>query len=382
MKTRDSANSPAQLDSPGGYRDRRVDFWRGICIAGMVTWHLMTHPAFPTWIAFGVIQSFNFVAEGFVFLAGISIGFREVTRGSTDARRHLKRAANLLLTHYMIVVGLVLLFCLSDVFGKLPPEHRPLEIIWSIVSLRYQPYLGDVLTVFVFLFALTPLALAVRRRFGDGPLVIASLSLFLLSHLLYLPGGRELARAVELNAHGAFDVNTWQLVFVLGIVSGARFMTEFNCDLVTRWRSSVWIVVVSSFALMFAYRLMVESDADWSSRVPAMFVFARHPLTIARLAYVLAQMLLIAMLTMQFWPVLRRSWLVQCVVILGRHSLTVFAWSIFLDYLLKGWLTEMVAGPGLAFAALLIELTVLLGLAYRLEAKSERLKGRPVLAAT
>jgi len=40
----------------------------------MVSWHLLTHPSFPRWLAFGVIQPFNFVAEGFVLLAGASVG--------------------------------------------------------------------------------------------------------------------------------------------------------------------------------------------------------------------------------------------------------------------------------------------------------------------
>jgi len=63
----------------------------------MVSWRLLSHPAFPGWVAFPLIQSMNFVAEGFVFLAGVSCGIREVQRGRIAVAHHLNRAARLLL---------------------------------------------------------------------------------------------------------------------------------------------------------------------------------------------------------------------------------------------------------------------------------------------
>src|SRR5256885_14174401 len=87
-------------------RDRRIDFWRGLCLFGMVSWTLLTHPSFPRWLAFGVIQPFNFVAEGFVLLAGTAVGLN-VARKRSVPSRHLQRAGAILGVHYGLV-GFVL----------------------------------------------------------------------------------------------------------------------------------------------------------------------------------------------------------------------------------------------------------------------------------
>ena len=138
-------------------RDDRIDFWRGLCIVGMVSWHLLTHRSYPRGLAFCVIQGFNFVAEGFVFLAGASIGLVAARPGAArdlDARC-LRRAVRLLLAHYAVVTALAIP-ALVDHVGT----DRVVATAREILTLQYQPYLGDVLTVFVFLFALTPLLLA------------------------------------------------------------------------------------------------------------------------------------------------------------------------------------------------------------------------------
>src|SRR5712664_1676323 len=55
-------------------RDERLDFLRGTCIFGMVIWHLLSHDSFPKWFSLPIIQGFNFVAEGFILLAGVGVG--------------------------------------------------------------------------------------------------------------------------------------------------------------------------------------------------------------------------------------------------------------------------------------------------------------------
>ena len=147
---------------PSSTRDEKLDFWRGLCIVGMVSWHLLSHPSFPRALSFAVIQSFNFVAEGFVLLAGASIGWQFRRRPEEISRPgpHLARAARFLLLHYAIAAALITLICSTTWYE--PVRQRPLlEWARDILLLEYQPYLGDVLNVFIFLFALAPVMLFV-----------------------------------------------------------------------------------------------------------------------------------------------------------------------------------------------------------------------------
>ncbi|NQT37541.1 MAG: OpgC domain-containing protein [Planctomycetes bacterium] len=318
------------LRTPGAGRDERIDFWRGLCILGMVSWHLLTDPSYPTWFSFGVIQPFNFVAEGFVLVAGLVIGLGAARHAEHSVRvsHYLRRALQLLLLHYAVVVALGL------IFGASCSEETATGADWvrAILLLEYQPYLGDILSVFVFLFAATPIFLVVQRACGRWALLALSLAVYLAGNLATGGGWSSLA-ALELNRYGAFDFNTWQFVFVLGLLLGGRFKA------ITAWGRQNFrpcmAVCVGGFALAFAYRLAVLSGRIPADTLPQSLDFSRHPLTIARLGYVGLQVALIGLLTVRFWDRLADGPVVRWIVMFGRRSLVVFVVSVFLDYALK-----------------------------------------------
>src|SRR5438876_10439027 len=99
-----------------GQRDLRIDYWRGLCLFGMASWHLLTHPSFPRWLAFAVIQPFNFVAEGFVLLAGAAVGLK-IVRNRSIASAQFRRAGQVLAVHYALVAFVVLLAVVETKVG-------------------------------------------------------------------------------------------------------------------------------------------------------------------------------------------------------------------------------------------------------------------------
>jgi hypothetical protein len=342
-----------------GTRDERIDFWRGLCIVGMVSWHILTHPSHPRVLAFCVIQGFNFVAEGFVFLAGTSIGLVAARPGAAardlDARC-LRRALRLLLAHYAVVTILAIPALISG-----PDAGRPVRVVAGIATLEYQPYLGDVLSVFVFLFALTPPLLAARRALGEGGLLGLSGGVYLATVLLPTFASRRWQAALELNHHGAFDVNSWQLVYVLGILFGGRYATVVAAAR-GHFRRSFW-VALAAFVLISGFRLEVERGGSWAGRLPDWLRFGRHPLSPARLAYIALQIILLGLVTIRHWDRLRDSAAVRIVVSFGRNSLVLFVASIFLDYLFKAAMDRRGGGPPLNVALWLVELGILYAVA-------------------
>ncbi|MGD9646040.1 MAG: OpgC domain-containing protein [Pirellulales bacterium] len=359
MKQSPSHARPAEISKvhssePGLSRDEKIDFWRGLCIVGMVSWHLMSHPSYPRALAFAVIQSFNFVAEGFVLLAGASIGLQFRRRPETISQPgpHLARAGRFLILHWLVAAALVVLISSTSLYEPVPSQSMG-QWASEIVTLQFQPYLGDVLSVFIFLFALTPLMLLVLRR--AGPWALAALSVAVFAVAVAWP------RLAALNAHGAFVVNGWQIYFVLGILFGRRY-----AEVLAAWRRrpNVWLAAnVAICVAIAAYRLAIELNPEWEARVPGMLRFERHPLTLARTVEMLADMHLVALLTARFWPWIEPRRVTGWLVRFGRQSLRVFVVSIGLDYLICGVLTATGWGLPANVALWWLDLLVLYGVA-------------------
>jgi hypothetical protein len=340
---------------PARPRDQRIDFWRGLCLFGMVSWHLLTHPSFPRWLAFGVIQPFNFVAEGFVLLAGTAVGFK-IARKRSEPTELLRRAGAILLVHYALIAFVVGLAAAERRLGVAVQVNPMPQNLWSVLSLSYQPYLADVLSVFVFLFAATPIFQFVYDRLGAWAVAALSAVVFFT------------ASVVPLNEAGAFVFNSWQIFFVAGLLFGANY----NAQMITLKNASErWLYLwVAAFALACVVRFVGGPDGSSLSGWHSYLAFNRKPLTVARVVYIGLEMVVIALLTVRWWETISESFVVRRIAALGRYSLQVFVCSVVLDYVLKAACTAL----ALAFPAnallWVIEMGVLFVLVDALDART------------
>jgi hypothetical protein len=348
----------------GAQRDPRIDYWRGLCLFGMASWHLLTHPSFPRWLSFAVIQPFNFVAEGFVLLAGAAVGMKIVRRRAAVSAQ-FRRAGQMLTVHYALVAFVVLLAVVERKVGMTPQLSVLPHDVWSVVNLTYQPYLADILSVFVFLFAAVPAFRLVYERFG--PIALAALSAVIFSTASLFP----------LNVGGAFDFNSWQAVFVLGILFGTA--AESGIASMQRTSNIALMAWVSLFVAVAVVRAVVAGpDGTVLPGWRAYLAFSRKPLSIARLSYIVLEMWVIAVVTVKWWDAISKWPVAQRVASLGRYSLEVFVCSVVLDYVLKAACTEL----GLSFPANLLlwgtELLALFALAGWLASRGVERRPLPV----
>jgi hypothetical protein len=338
----------ASPSTPARTRDQRIDFWRGLCLFGMVSWHLLTHPSFPRWLAFAVIQPFNFVAEGFVLLAGAAVGLK-IARKRSEPSGLLRRAGAMLLVHYALIAFVVGLATAERRLG-LAVQVNPLpRSVWSVVDLSYQPYLADVLSVFVFLFAAAPIFQLVYERLGGWGVAVSSAVVFFT------------ASVFPLNESGAFVFNSWQIFFVAGMLFGANYDTQM-----TRLKagSRRWLYVwAAAFGVACVVRFVGGPDGSSLSGWHSYLGFNRKPLTVARVVYIGLEMVVIALFTVRWWETISDWFVVRRIVALGRHSLAVFVCSVMLDYVLKAACTALNVTFPANVLVWLIELTVLFVLA-------------------
>src|SRR5437867_4850839 len=330
-------------------RDERIEFWRGLCLFGMVSWHLLTHPSFPRMLAFAVIQPFNFVAEGFVLLAGVSVGLK-IVRAPYAPFVLLRRAGAMLLVNYALVSFVMLLAAAERSLGLTVQLDAMPRNVWTVLSLSYQPYLADVLSVFVFLFAAAPIFQIVYERLGGLGLAAVSTAVFMSASL------------VPLNADGAFVFNSWQIFFVAGILFGANYETRM-----AEWKTAsnrvltAWVLVFAAACVVRAF--IAGPDGTTLSGWRAYLTFGRKPLTVARAFYIGSELMVIALFTARWWQAISRSFIVARIIALGRCSLQVFVCSVVLDYLLKAACTELRLSFPTNLLVWLVELIVLFAVA-------------------
>jgi hypothetical protein len=334
----------------------------------MVSWHLLTHPSYPRVLAFAVIQPFNFVAEGFVLLAGVALGLK-IARSRWTTPALLRRAGSILASHYVLVLFVVALAAAEQRVGLQPQVPALPTDAWAILSLQYQPYLADVLSVFVLLFLASPLFGLIYTRFGGPALLGVSVGIF------------ATARMFPINANGAFDFNTWQLVFAAGMLLGAHLDA-----VLARWTVAsaatiaAWILV---FVAAAAVRLFIAGpDGVELPGWRGYLTFSRKPLSIARLVYIGSEMMVIALITAKCWAYVSDWRVISRIAMLGRYSLQVFFSSVVLDYLFKAACTYL----GISFPANLlvwmIELAALFALAGLLDGRTAARPRRPVVVSS
>ena len=254
----------------------------------------------------------------------------------------------LLFTHYSVLACLLMLAQLGMVTITGDSGESLTDVIYAALTLKYQPYLADVLTVFVFLFLMAPGLLILERTCGQARLLALSFFVF----VMWQPWA--IGNTWQLNSHGAFDVNTWQFVFCLGIVAGS-FGTAPTQDS----NQKLWRVLLCCLIAVLAFGTVRLLTLTQQLPLFGEQLYGRHPLTLMRLLYISPHFLVVASATYIVWPKISRSRIAQIVVHFGRHSLLVFSVSVPLDYLARAFMDLFDAGIFVGILIICFEVSLL-----------------------
>ena len=204
-----------------------LDVLRGILLLMMVVNH---SPAAIRSLTDRPLGFFS-TAEGFVFvsafLAGMLFRRRSTQDGFVAARSYaIRRAARIYWAHLLTlsVAFVIGSFFLAEFPGVKYLLDRYLEnpraaIVTSAVLL-FCPPLMDILPMYILFSLLTPFTFWAARRLGWKTVILASLSVWLISQT----GVRDLLlialKDVSYVQLGAFDILAWQLLWIGGLFIG------------------------------------------------------------------------------------------------------------------------------------------------------------------
>lgn len=259
----------------------------------------------------------RFAAGGFIFVCGLSIGviflpraFDEQKRGKTY-RGLWHRSVYILAVHYLCAMVLLMM----DIYRGLRGNFvDPWTVLCNIFLLREG---GDLLPFYVMMIALAPFMLQVlRRRWGWLCLLAGSIATFIWG--LWHPWALAPAQ------HQNFPPILWQGIFIPGLILGFAW-PRYNA-LAAQWKMAIASVAWLATGVLF----FLEYSYQWGFRQFSFYpAFTKVPLSTAEAVRYLTVILGIITTTDLLWPLIGESSFSAFVQTLGRKSLPVYVFHLW-----------------------------------------------------
>jgi hypothetical protein len=335
------ASTPAPLSGNSARvpRDFRLDFFRGLALFFIFVDHIPDNP-----VAHFTLRAFSLAdaAEVFIFISGYTAamvyGQRMLRHGPLFA------SAQILRRTWQLYVAHLCLFLLYSAQVAYTVQHfdnplfsdelgigefltRPVDTLFRVLLLEFQPAYLDILPLYISLLLVFPLVILAIRRHALLALV-PSFGMYLLAQFtsINMPGNTD-------SDGWYFNPFAWQFLFVIAAVLGYR-RTVGRDNLPVRGRA--WII---GAAVVIAAAGMVI-QVSWTlhqldGRIPGILFQTLWPIDKTTLPPLrIVSILAIAVLAGHFvsraagFMISRVGWVI---VLCGQNSLNVFCLSILLS---------------------------------------------------
>ncbi|QNI37300.1 OpgC domain-containing protein [Edaphobacter albus] len=232
---RSKSSSAEILHALAPVRRPELDALRGLFLVWMTLTHLPTRMSELVNTPFGYVTS----ADGFVLLSAMLVSQIYLRRAAGDPERLRaslwKRAFRLYQYHlFMLTVAFTVVAAIAVRHHRIALTNlldfylaHPVVAIIGSLLLIYCPPLLDILPMYVLFLLLTPFILYLALRRGWTPIVLSSFTIWVLAQF----GLRVLVHdiivkvthlPIPLQQTGAFDLFSWQWLWVAGLWIGAR----------------------------------------------------------------------------------------------------------------------------------------------------------------
>ena len=232
----------------------------------------------------------------------------------------------------------------------------------AATALVFQPPLMDILPMYVLFSLLTPCVFWAASRWGWKKVLFGSVGLWIVSQFrvreMLLSSFKD---ASYLNP-GPFDLLSWQLLWVGGLVFGKRVQEERPILQLSTWTESMFLLLAVVFLALRWYTIAVQIDPG-----KQFWVFDKWPLGPLRVMNFFVTTWVIAKLlpALQRWEIPLRPFSV-----VGRNMLPVFCCQICLSLLLVAVIDPSKSHKPLATISVSCQIVSVFLIAWLLEWRS------------
>lgn len=343
-------------------RDIRLDTMRGLLLVIMTLNHLGGGlPEFTS-------QPFGFVsaAEGFILLSAYTFAITlrlDSVPASSISQIARKRSWKIYKYQIFLVAILLLIELVLPVYGEYwgtrfhADDGSLIRTVFGNLFLIHQPMYFDILPMYIVFSLLSPLVLTALRA-NKGPLVLACSGLiWLLGHYVNpLKIAAVSSGMSEMN--GFFNVLSWQLLWVIGLYIGFLHRHQQRSEIMRGGKVVVAAMGIATVCFLLRHELLeMPSEAHLHFNIVNLGVL--------RLLNVGAQLILF----LNIIHLVKRDIGLPWFRFIGRYSLQVFTFHVFIIYMLMpfGWrIIEKFGLPGIVTYNVAVAASVVLpALVYR-----------------
>ena len=339
-----------------GQRDERLDMFRGLALV-MIFINHVPGTVYETFTN----RNFGFsdAAEAFVFMSGMAAGlaysgaFRSGGSLWLAIARPWARARQLYFVHLATTVMALGMFAaaahwfgLYEVLGKnniAPLFSKPLEVMIGLPLLTHQLGYLNILPLYLTLLLATPAFIMLGLR---KPMWLLGISI-----LVWVLAGQFRINLPSYPNSGGWFFNpfSWQLLFVIGLVSGMAMKEGRRFAPVRPWLfalCAVYLVFVLLWVKIPALAETGRAGLGVLSRLGLPFYmtwFDKAYLALPRLSHALALFYVLA--SIPAMALLARSRWVAPLRLMGRQGLAVFATGTVISLTLQAVKTAILPDP-------------------------------------
>lgn len=306
-------------------RDIRIDSLRGILLVIMTINHLNGGVSQLTSEPFGFVSA----AEGFVLLSAYTMAItwkKCIFPLSTMVLNGSQRAWKIYKYHATL---LVLLGCMALLSSTYPHYWSEMffttdgSLMHSIVAgllLVHQPMYCDILPMYVIFSLATPFLLRALQGGYMRHIFMLSVFIWVLGQWVHPVYDLDEVFTWDVRS-GLFNLLSWQLLWVVGLLTGFRHVHEGNNPAYQRRA-----IIIAAAALVFFCFLCRHEILT----LPTNFseYFEKSTMSVLRVANVVAQLIL----AFYILTLLPRNTNLPWFSFLGRYSLQVFTYHVFIIY--------------------------------------------------
>jgi hypothetical protein len=311
-------------------RDNRIDSIRGLLLILITINHFGGRIADYVWQPLGFVSD----AEGFIFISGFVFALvysKFLVNSKLFVKKTIHRCFTIYKYHFSLVLGIPFIGILisgypqgwGNAFGFLK-DYGFCKYSLATIPMIYQPYLMDVLPLYIVLIILScPFLILLYKGKGSLALVL-TFSLWVIGQFIN-PGPMLCRYLFHAPTSMSFNIFLWQLIFMTGIYLGYKKKIGEDVPFIKNRAVKILLAVIFVVCMVLRHSGRINEPLN----AFLLGITNREFMSLSRIINFFAVIYVISAILKH----IPEKYGIPGICYLGKHSLQVFAFHIAFSYL-------------------------------------------------